>query len=256
MTNARRFLIHGLVAGLLAGIAAFVVAATIGEPPIDSAIAVEEAQSQEADEHSHADDEAGGHSHADEEEGGITRGQQAGPGLATASIAIGVVIGGIVGIGAAAAAGRLGRLGVAGSTTVVSAVGFLSFALVPWFAYPPNPPATGSGDTIGDRTATYFSFLIISVVVAFAAVAIARSLARRTSLWTAVVLPAIGYVVVVAVAYAVLGPIGEVPDEFPANTLFSFRRSAILTQATLWTVLTIALTGLLHRTAARQKVAA
>jgi len=249
MNDARRFLIHGLIAGLLAGIAAFAVAATIGEPPIDAAIAVEEAQSAEAEEHAHDEGEEG-HSHADEEEeGAITRGQQAGPGLATASIAVGVVLGGIVGIGAAVAAGRLGRLGVVGSTTVVGAVGFVSFALAPWLAYPPNPPATGSGETIGERTAVYFSFLIVSVVAAFAAVAIARALARNNSLWTAIVLPALGWIAVVVLAYALLGPIDEVPNEFEANTLYSFRRAAILTQATLWAVLTVALTGLLHRTA-------
>ncbi len=254
MTDARTFLIHGLIAGLLAGIAAFAVAATIGEPPIDAAIAVEEAQSEDA--HSHSDEEEGGHSHGDEEEGGITRGQQAGPGLATATIALSTVLGGLVGIGAAVAAGRLGRLGVAGSTTIVAAIGFVSFALVPWIAYPPNPPATGSGDTIGERTAMYFSFVIVSVVAAYGAVAVARALAGRRSLWTAVVLPALGYVVVVVLAAAVFGSIDEVPDEFPANTLYSFRMGALATQATLWAVLTVVLTGLLQRTASRKAVAA
>lgn len=254
MTDARTFLIHGLIAGLLAGIAAFAVAATLGEPPIDAAIAVEEAQSEQS--HDHAGDEAAdGHSH-DDEEGGITRGQQAGPGLATATIALSTVIGGAVGIGAAVAAGRIGRIGIVGSTTLVAAVGFVSFALVPWIAYPSNPPATGSGDTIGERTAMYFSFVIVSVVAAYGAVALARTLARRGSLWVAVVLPAVGYIAVVALAFAVLGPIDEVPDEFPANTLFSFRMGALATQATLWAVLTIAVTGLIQRTTSRKAVAA
>ncbi|OUZ07575.1 hypothetical protein BHE97_16660 [Aeromicrobium sp. PE09-221] len=257
MTDARTFLIHGLIAGLLAGIAAFAVAATIGEPPIDAAIAVEEGQAGEQG-HSHAhgeEDTAGGHSHGDEE-GGITRGQQAGPGLATATIALSTVIGGLVGIGAAVAAGRLGRLGIVGSTTIVAAVGFVSFALVPWIAYPPNPPATGNGETIGERTAVYFSFVIVSVVAACGAVALARTLARRGSLWVAVVLPVAGYVAVAVLAFAVFGSIDEVPDEFPANTLYSFRMGALATQATLWAVLTIALTGLIQRTTSHKAVAA
>ena len=40
--NARAFLIRGLLAGLLAGFAAFAVAYVVGEPHVDSAIAIEE----------------------------------------------------------------------------------------------------------------------------------------------------------------------------------------------------------------------
>ena len=41
--SARAFLVRGLLAGLLAGFAAFLVAHQVGEPPVERAIAVEEA---------------------------------------------------------------------------------------------------------------------------------------------------------------------------------------------------------------------
>ena len=46
---------------------------------------------------------------------------------------------------------------------------FVTVALVPALKYPANPPAVGSGDTIGDRTALYFGFVVVSVLTAVAA---------------------------------------------------------------------------------------
>lgn len=238
--TARTFLIHGLIAGLIAGIAAFAVAYFVGEPPIDAAIAVEEAAA--AEEAEQAED---GHSH-DEEEGGVTRTQQAGPGLATGTILISVVFGGVVAIASAFAAGRLGRLSAAASTGLVALASFVAFALVPWLKFPPNPPAVGSGDTIGERTLLYFSFLAVSVLVMIGAFILATQLLGRSNAWTAAVVAALAYGVVMLIAGAVWAPIDEVPDEFPANTLFSFRVSSLLTQATMWGVIGIVLSGLVH----------
>lgn len=257
MNDTRSFLVHGLIAGLLAGIAAFLVAYAVGEPAIDSAIAIEEAASAEhsstevsSTEHSHDDGEAAGHSH-DEESTGISRTQQAGPGLATATISVAVVIGGIIGIASAAAAGRIGRLGIGATTAIVAGCGFVAVALVPWLAYPPNPPAVGSAETIGERTAIYFSFVAISIVAMVGAIAFARVLLSTHGGWTATVAPALCYLAVVLLARTALGAIDEVPDTFAANTLFSFRIGSIATQAALWGVLGVTLTGLLLRTAKR-----
>ena len=45
--------------------------------------------------------------------------------------------------------------------------------------YPPNPPAVGQSDTIGMRTEWYLVMVLISVVLAIAAVLFARRLADR-----------------------------------------------------------------------------
>lgn len=251
--NARSFLINGLVAGLLGGLIAFVVAIGVGEPAIDDAIAVEEAAAAPADTEAHSHDEgeegaAHSHSHGDEEEeGGITRGQQAGPGLATATILVGAILGGLVGIASALAAGRFGRLSPVATTALVTALGFVAVVLAPWLKYPPNPPATGSGDTIGERTALYFSFLAISVLAVIAAIIVARQVLAGRSAWLATSVGGAVYLAVVGIAFAVMAPIDEVPNSFPANTLFEFRVGSLITQAALWLVLGVVLTGLVNR---------
>ncbi|TWG96995.1 MULTISPECIES: CbtA family protein [Actinomycetes] len=263
--NARTFLVRGLLAGLIAGIVAFGVAFTVGEPPIDTAIGLEEAAAAEvpaesgADEvHTHAEgdgdhthaaaatEEGHAHSHGDEEEGGITRTTQKTWGLATATIAIGVALGGIIALIAAAVAGRLGRLTIVGSTALVTALGFVAYALVPFLKYPAAPPAVGSGDTIGSRTAYYFAFALISIVAMVATVFLGRWLAAARGAWTGVVVAGVAYVIVVAVAALAMPTVNEL-GAFPADVLWEFRISSVLTLAALWGALGVALTWLLGR---------
>lgn len=224
--TARTYLVNGLVAGLVAGLLAFAVAFVVGEPPIDEAIAVEEAASAGVVE----DEPATEQGHGTE----VTRGQQAGPGLATALVIFGVVLGGITGIGAAFAAGRLGRLRPVGAVALVAGVGFVSYTLVPWVKYPPNPPAVGSEETLGERTALFFSFVSLSVLVAMFAVMLTARLIGRIGATNAAAVAVLVYVAVMVVGGLALPPIEEVPADFPASTLYDFRVSALLTQGTLW----------------------
>ncbi|HTW14002.1 MAG TPA: CbtA family protein [Nocardioides sp.] len=250
--TARTFLVRGLLAGLVAGLLTFFVAYAVGEPPVDAAIALEEAGSAEPappatapdHEHDHAHQEAGGHSHGDEE-GGISRTTQKTWGLATATVAVGVALGGIVALAAAGVAGRLGRLSVVGSTALVTALGFLAFSLVPFLKYPAAPPAVGSGDTIGERTGYYFAFVLVSVIAVVLTVAAARVLTARIGGYWATVAAGAGYVVVVAVAAALLPAVNELGD-FPADVLWEFRVGSLLTLATMWVSLGVVLTALLR----------
>lgn len=245
----RTFLVHGLLAGLLAGFAAFLVAHQVGEPPVEAAIALEEAAAPETSGHSHS------HSHDQgAEEAVVSRPTQRTWGLATGTLAIGIALGGAVGLASAAALGRLGRMTPRQSTATVAAVGFVALALVPFLKYPATPPAVGSGETIGDRTALYFGFLLISVLGAGLAVALARAVASRRGSYAGVVTGLAAYVVVVAVAAAVMPTVDEL-GAFPASTLWSFRVSSLLSLATLWGVLAAVLTGLVGRTWAREQQA-
>ncbi|WP_370240359.1 CbtA family protein [Aeromicrobium sp.] len=250
--TARTFLVHGLLAGLLGGVLAFAAASVVGEPPIDRAIALEESGGAAADtghsheEGAHSHEESGGHSHGDDD-AAISRGEQAGPGRATATIIVGLVAGGVVGIASAFAVGRLGGLGPVASTAVVVLLAYLAYTVVPWLKYPPNPPAVGSADTIGERTALYFSFVAVSLLAVVAAVLLARALLARGP-WVAVVAGAALYLVVVGVAGLVLAPIDEVPDSFPATTLYTFRIGSLATSTALWAGVALALTGLTART--------
>lgn len=247
--TARNFLVRGLLAGLIAGLFAFLIGYTVGEPPIGAAIALEESAAAPASaqtEHAHEDGTAA-HSHSHEDEGaGITRTTQKTWGLATATIAVGVALGGVVSLIAAAVAGRLGRLSLVGSTALVVALGFLAYVLVPFLKYPALPPAVGSGDTIGSRTAYFFAFVGISLIAMILAVTAARRLAPRIGGYLAVVGSAIGYVAVVALAAALMPTVDEL-GRFPAATLWEFRVSSLLTLAALWASLGVALTWLLSR---------
>lgn len=244
--STRTFLVHGLVAGLLAGLAAFVVAYTVGEPQVDRAIALEEAASATAADHEHSDEATAGHSH-DDETAEVSRATQSTWGLATGTLAIGVVLGGFTGLLAAFGLGRLGGLRPAGSTALVALLAAASFSVVPFLKYPATPPAVGSGETIDNRTALYFGFLAVSVLAVVAAVAVARAAARRWDAVPGVVAGAASYVVVVGVAALAFPKVDEL-GSFPAGILWDFRVSSLLTLVAMWAVIGAVLTVLVDRT--------
>lgn len=240
--TTRTFLVHGLVAGLLAGVAAFVVAYTVGDPQVDRAIALEEAASAPASD---------GHDHTHGEEAAVSRSTQSTLGLATGTLAIGTVLGGLTGLLAAVGLGRLGGLRPAASTALVALLGAVSFSIVPFLKYPATPPAVGSGETIDNRTALWFGFVAFSVVGVVAAVAVARWGARRWTGVPGVIAGLVTYVVVVAVAALAFPKVDELGD-FPAGILWDFRVSSLLTLLAMWAVIGAVLTALVDRTWRRQ----
>jgi predicted cobalt transporter CbtA len=241
MTSARDFLVRGLLAGLIAGLVAFGVAYLVGEPSVNAAITVEESGGS-------------GHDHGDEptaSDGAVAtevpRSLQSTAGLLTATMVGGVTLGGLVGVITALAVGRLGRLGVRGVSLSVAAIGFVSVSLLPFVAYPPNPPAVGHAETIGTRTALYFIMVAISIITAVTAVLVARRLARRWGAWYATLSAIAGYLLVTVTAIALLPTYSEVPADFPATVLYEFRMASLATQLALWATIGLALGELLHR---------
>lgn len=237
------FLIRGLAAGLVAGIIAFVVAFALGEPQIDDAIALEEAAAAQLSEEEVAAEEA------DAAEPGmveVSRDNQKSWGLLTGMAVVGTALGGLTALAAASVIGRLGRLSPRGSTLLVAGIGFVAVALVPFLKYPATPPAVGDPDTIGNRTSEYFAMLLISVLAAIAMVVLARRLLSRFDGVTAGLIAAAGFVGVVTVAGLLLPSVNEV-GAFPADLLWYFRRSSILTLASLWATIAVVLTVLVGR---------
>ena len=239
MLTARTFLVRGLLAGLIAGVVTFGVAYVVGEPPVASAIALEElVAAPEAADHDHA--AAAGaaateeHSHGDDAE--VSRATQSTWGLATATIVFGIALGGILGLLAAFAVGRLGRLSARASTALVAGIGFVAVYFVPFLKYPPNPPAVGDPNTIGDRTALYFAMLAVSVLTAIAAVLLARRLSATLGAWNAVLISIAGYLGVVGLVGWLLPVFDEVPADFSADLLWQFRMASLAVQATLYLV--------------------
>lgn len=250
--TTRTCLVHGLLAGLLAGVAAFVVAYTVGEPQVDRAIALESAGAT-ADHH-HEDGAAASHSHS-HDDAAISRTTQSTLGLATGTLAIGVVLGGLTGLLSAVGLGRLGGLRPAASTALVALLGAVAFSVVPFLKYPATPPAVGSGETIDSRTALWFGFVAVSVLGVLVAVAVARWAARRWSGVPGTIAGATAYVVVVTVAALAFPKVDELGG-FPASVLWDFRISSLLTLLAMWAVIGAVLTALVDRTWRRQEAVA
>lgn len=255
--TASGLLIRGLLAGLIAGIVAFGVAYVVGEPSVNAAIAVEEAGSAAevpaTAPHSHDEGAAheGGGEHSHGEEAEVPRSLQSTLGLLTGTVVAGVTLGGLAGVLSAFALGRFGAVGPRATTLGVTAAGFVVLYAMPYVAYPPNPPAVSSGDTIGMRTGMYFTLLAISLIAAVASLVAGRSLARRFGGWYASLAAIVGYLVVMLVAIRLLPTYDEVPGTFPASVLFDFRAASFVTQLTLWAILGVVLAELVHRLAAR-----
>ncbi|WP_431038772.1 CbtA family protein [Streptomyces sp. P6-2-1] len=218
----RKLLVRGMLAGLAAGVLAFVVAYLLGEPRVDSAIALEEA-------HSHG---GGAHEHEVEV---VSRGLQSTAGLATGVLAYGVAFGGIVALAYCFALGRVGRFSPRASAALMAAAGFFAVYLVPFLKYPATPPAVGNPDTIGRRTALYGLMMLLSVLLALATVIIGKRLAPALGTWWATVVALAGFAVVLGFAYAFLPTVNEVGHDFPATLLWQFRVASIGIQLTLWT---------------------
>lgn len=219
----RTLLVRGMLAGLVAGLVAFVFARVFGEPALDGGIAFEDAMAHAAGEHDH--------------EELVSRGVQASLGLGVAYVVYGIAVGGFVALAYAVARGRLGPLGARGTAVVVTLLGFVAAILVPLVKYPANPPASTEDETIGSRTGFYLLFVLVSVVLAVAAVALARRLAERTGWWNAVLAGTVGYLVVVLVVGSLLPTVAETPGDFPAAVLYDFRIAALGAHAVLWGVL-------------------
>lgn len=223
----RTFLLRGLLAGLIAGCATFVVAYTIGEAHINAAIALESPG-------------------AADPSTVISRQNQSTWGLATGALMLGAALGGVTGLASAFASGRLGRLRPSQSTALIALIGFVAIGLVPFLKYPATPPAVGNPDTLTSRTMDYFSMQAVSVLAAIAAVILARRLLSRLGTYRTVVVAGGAYLVAVVVAGQLLPTVNELGN-FPADTLWYFRRASLLTLVTLWGVIGVVLTGLIGR---------
>ena len=253
VVHARDFLIRGLLAGLLAGLVAFGVAYAVGEPSVNAAIALESAgggghtHAEEPAPHDHGDGSAP-HDHSEAPaQTEVPRSLQSTLGLLTGTLVAGVTLGGLAGMLSALALGRFGGLRERGTALAIAAVGFVALYVVPFVAYPPNPPAVGQGDTIGVRTGLFFTTMAISVVAAVTAVVVGRKLAARWGSWYAGLAAVGGYLAVAVVAVLLLPTFDEVPASFPASILYQFRTASFVTQLALWTVLGVSLAELLHR---------
>jgi predicted cobalt transporter CbtA len=246
-----QLLVRGLLAGLIAGLLAGAVAFTIGEPHVDSAIAIEEA----AGAAEHAEESPAAHSH-DEEEALVSRdGQRAGLFLATglAGLALGAIFATVLHY-----ARRFTSLPGSVLAITVAVLGWVAIEAVPFFKYPANPPAVGDPDTITQRTWLWLAAVVLGLAAVAVGVYVARLVSARSSLGVRIGAPVLAFLVIVGLGYVLLPGINEVGADFPATLLWEFRLSSLATQATLWIALGLVYALLTDRASsqARESVAA
>ncbi|MGI5403602.1 CbtA family protein [Streptomyces sp. CA-135486] len=228
--SVRALLVRGMIAGLIAGVFALAVAYTLGESPVDAAIAFEESHS---------------HEHGGEEL--VSRAMQSTAGLATGVLVFGLAIGGIAALAFCVALGRIGRFGPRATAALVALGALLSVYVVPYLKYPPNPPAVGDPETIGQRTTLYFLMILLSVLLAVAAVILGKRLAPRLGNWNATAAATAAFVVAAGLAFAFLPSFNEVPKDFPATVIWEFRLATLAVQVVFWALFGLAFGHLAER---------
>ncbi len=246
-----QLLVRGLLAGLIAGLLAGTIAFVIGEPHVDSAIAIEEA----AGAAEHVEATPGAHSH-DEEDALVSRdGQRAGLFLATglAGLALGAIFATVLHY-----TRRFTSLSGTTLAIAAGALGWLAIEAVPFFKYPANPPAVGDPDTINQRTWLWLASVVLGLLAVAIGLYVAKTVASHSSLAVRIAAPLAAFLVVVGLGYVLLPTINEVGADFPATLLWEFRLSSLATQATLWIALGLAFAFLTDRAVskARESVAA
>lgn len=232
----KRLIARGLAAGAIGAVLAFLFARVCAEPVIARAIAFEDGRLD-------AENARGVHEHGAEL---FTRGVQANAGLGFGVLIFGVAMGALYAVLYSVASTRVGNIAPQTLSMLLAAGAFGAVYLVPFAKYPPNPPAVGQSDTIGARTGWYLATVLASVVLALAAVWLARRLAARLGVWPARLLAAGAYVAAVAVLLVSLPTVDETPGPmrdasgvivypgFPADDLYEFRLVSLVTQLVLW----------------------
>jgi predicted cobalt transporter CbtA len=219
----RTLLLRGMLVGIVAGLLAFAFARWIGEPQVERAIAFETSLDQASGE-------------APEPEM-LSRKVQKSIGLLTGVVVYGAAIGGLFGLSFAFALGRINVTEPRALSVLLALLGFVAIVLVPQLKYPANPPAVGSPETIGTRTAAFFLLIAFSIAAMVLSLQVGRHLSRRYGAWNGHLLAACLYLVVVILVAHLVPEVDEVPANFPVTLMWRFRVAAFEIQAIMWATL-------------------
>jgi Probable cobalt transporter subunit (CbtA) len=274
--EARAFVLRGALAGAAGGLVAWLFALVFAEPRIDAAIAYEEGrgEAEAALATAAGSPPAGG---AGEEI--VSRGVKATLGIGVGMVGLGIALGLLFAVAYTLLHGRV-ALRPRVLALVVAGVGFLTIYATPFVKYPASPPAVGSDETIGDRTALYLVMVVGSLAFLAAAVAVARLVRERIGTWNAVLVGGVVYLALSAVLMLVLPGLGELTINvvengprvtetplplrnasgailypgFDADVLYEFRVASFAAQALLWGVLGLVFGALVERRLAQGEV--
>ncbi len=225
-----RILFIGLAAGAIAGAAAATVQATLIQPQIVQAEAIESSQAGHDEPAHHHDGMAGGHAHhADEEPSDDPRRRQLGTAIAMVctGIGYGLTLSGLVALGR----GRGWRYGL-----LLGVAGFVSMQLAPALGAPPQPPGFPSYDV----HVRQLWWLMAAGCTAAACLLGIHAVRVRRPAWLA---PCMVLVLLPHIARPWFSAMGPVPET--AQLTSAFALSSFATAAVLWLCLG-AVVGVLH----------
>ena len=252
----RRFIFRGFGVGAVGGLLCFVFARIVAEPVIQSAIDYE--TGRDAAEKVR---KAAGLAPSPAGPEIVSRGIQGGIGIGTGLVVFGIAMGGLFAVAYFLVYRRTqGRIRPRTLSVLIAAAGFIGLYLVPYLKYPANPPAIGHPDTIRARGAPVPRHGADLAALALGLAGPPRVSSAATGGSGAALLSGLGFVVVIAVAMAILPPLGhlhsnvvnfgrhatETPQPlrdakgvivypgFPADVLFEFRLYSVLNQLILW----------------------
>ncbi len=238
----KRIIGLGIAGGFAAGIVSFAFARWQLAPLITEAVGYEEQRS-------HAEETLGGtHGHEHEV---FSRAVQENVGSAVGTVAFGVIMGALFAVALAMVLAAVQRHRPHASLSLVAAstaaAGFVSVAVVPFLAYPANPPGVGLSETAGDRTTAYLLVVAASLAAAAVAVIAGLRLVQRLGGAAAAATSVAGYLTVMTAVVLALPAFHEVPPGFPAELLADFRLSSLVGQALMWATLGAVTSVLLPR---------
>jgi hypothetical protein len=233
---AGRLLLRGMLIGIIAGLLCFGFLKVVGEPQVDRAIAFEtQLDKAKAKAAAQALIARGLPTPKEEPEPElVSRRVQAGIGLFTGVMIYNIAFGGLFALAFALAYGRMGDFGPRSTAALMATLGLIAVYIVPNLKYPANPPSVGDPETIGPRTALYFSMIVISLAAMIAAGMLRHRILARYGAWNASLIAAAPYLLVVVVVGLALPPVDEVPAEFPAVVLWQFRVASLGAQLIMW----------------------
>ena len=259
----KKFIGAGLLSGLVAGIVAFIFARIYLEPLVERAIGYEE-------DRSHAELELTGGDHGHEHEV-FSRTIQQNIGAGVGTVVFGLIMGAFFAVAFTVLWAYVGRRyprtdprSVAG---LLAVSGFVAVFLIPFCAYPANPPAVDLEGTIDGRTSAFLTITLLSVAFMIAAWVLAFYLSPKIGGLYSAIVSGVAYFAAAGIAIVLLPKYDEIPGEllngntivmsgFPADVFGDFRFYSVLNQIILWTVLGLVFAVILTVMGKRQARAA
>jgi predicted cobalt transporter CbtA len=228
---------RGALAGFLAGVLGFVFAYIWAEPLIDKAIDYESGRDDILD----ALNKAAGRPGIVDGPEIFSRTVQSTVGAASGIIALATAMGALVAVAYLVLHGRF-QIRPRNLAWMLAGYGFLGVYLLPFVKYPANPPSIGHDFTISTRSQLYLTMVAASLILLGLCVVLARRLAPRFGMLTAVLLSGLVFLAAYGILIGVLPSLGDLSANVARADQFGYARAATETPQPITNVLTTPLT--------------